>query len=294
MAGREGTPQRTSFRTIVLLTLLPVAGVLAFLTWMAVRSHVPARSQVSVLSSQLPVPSARKATPANRELRTENRELRTPAVAIIIDDVGYDGQPIDRAMAIESNFTFAVLPNSTRGTKVAEILHDRGFEVLCHLPMEPRGGSVSPGPNAILTSMSDSEIAGLTRENLAAVPYARGVNNHMGSLATTDRRVMTAVIRTLPKGLYFIDSRTDGRSIAAKVAREMNVKTATRQVFLDDAQDEASVRRQLSLLIATARTKGVAIGIGHPHDVTLRVLASEVPELRKKGFRFVRASEVVN
>jgi polysaccharide deacetylase 2 family uncharacterized protein YibQ len=82
--------------------------------------------------------------------------------------------------------------------------------------------------------------------------------------------------------------------VAADVARELNVKTATRQVFLDDVQTESSVHRQLAKLSAAARTSGVAIGIGHPHDVTLRVLAKEQPRLRAKGFRFVRASEAVN
>jgi polysaccharide deacetylase 2 family uncharacterized protein YibQ len=217
-----------------------------------------------------------------------------PSIVIIIDDIGYDNQRIDRAMAIDPNLNFAVLPNSTRGTAVAERLNDRGFEILCHLPMEPRNANISPGENAVLTSMSDREIADATRANIAAVPHARGVNNHMGSRATADRRVMTDVMRALPAGMYFIDSLTGGNSVAADVARKWNVRTATRQVFLDDVQTESSVHRQLAELSATARSKGVAIGIGHPHDVTLRVLAREVPQLRAKGFRFVRASEVVN
>ncbi|HEX9163777.1 MAG TPA: divergent polysaccharide deacetylase family protein, partial [Thermoanaerobaculia bacterium] len=145
-----------------------------------------------------------------------------------------------------------------------------------------------------LTSMSDSEIVSATRENIAAVPHARGVNNHMGSRATADRRVMTDVLGALPHGMYFIDSRTGGGSVAATIAREMNVKTAARQVFLDDIQTDAAVRRQLRVLSAAARAKGVAIGIGHPHEVTLRVLAREVPGLRAEGFRIVRASQVVN
>ena len=141
--------------------------------------------------------------------------------------------------------------------------------------------------------MSDDEIARTTRENIDAVPHARGVNNHMGSLATADRRVMASVLGALPEGMYFIDSRTSGRSIAGDLAREMNVRTATRHVFLDDVPTEAAVRRQLQNLADAAEERGVAIGIGHPYPVTLRVLADELPELRTHGFRFVRASEVV-
>jgi polysaccharide deacetylase 2 family uncharacterized protein YibQ len=158
--------------------------------------------------------------------------------------------------------------------------------------MEPRGRE-TPGRNAILTSMTDEEIARATRENFAAVPHARGVNNHMGSRATTDRRVMASVLGALPQGIYFIDSRTTGGSVAADVAREMNVPTATRQVFLDDVATEAAVRRQLESLADAAHERGIAIGIGHPYPVTLRVLAEELPELKERGIRLVRASEVV-
>jgi polysaccharide deacetylase 2 family uncharacterized protein YibQ len=158
--------------------------------------------------------------------------------------------------------------------------------------MQPRG-SEAPGANAILTSMSDDEIGRLTRENIAAVPHARGVNNHMGSLATSDRRVMTSVLRAMPEGMYFVDSRTAGGSVAATVARELNVRTATRHVFLDDVITERAVRKQLFALAEAAEKKGIAVGIGHPHAVTLRVLADELPALKASGFRLVRASAVV-
>ena len=294
MPGREGMT-RTSFRTIAILTLLPIAGFLAFLLLAFVTRVAPLQLDTAQL---IPKP-----------LRVEDRRPRlsrtgqaglpvlqkkaAPSIVIIIDDVGYEGQDLTRAMSIDPNLNFAILPNSTRAPEMAQRLNDRGFEILCHLPMEPRDRSVSPGANAVNVSMSDDEIIAATRANIAGVPHARGVNNHMGSRATADRRVMTDVMRALPDGMYFIDSRTGGGSVAAAVAREMNVKTAVRHVFLDDVQTEAGVRRQLATLSSAARAKGVAIGIGHPHEVTLRVLAAEVPKLRARGFRFARASEVV-
>ncbi|HYK04274.1 MAG TPA: divergent polysaccharide deacetylase family protein [Thermoanaerobaculia bacterium] len=213
-------------------------------------------------------------------------------IVLIIDDLGFDGQPLERLMALDPNVNVAILPNGTRASEFATRLHERGFEVLCHLPMQPRGKE-TPGRNAILTSMSDEEIARATRENIEAVPHARGVNNHMGSLATSDRRVMTSVIGAMPDGMYFIDSRTGGGSVASDVARELNVRTAARHVFLDDAPNERAVRRQLQELADAAEKRGVAIGIGHPYPVTMRVLADELPGLRARGFRFVRASEIV-
>ncbi|HET8797987.1 MAG TPA: divergent polysaccharide deacetylase family protein, partial [Thermoanaerobaculia bacterium] len=81
--------------------------------------------------------------------------------------------------------------------------------------------------------------------------------------------------------------------IAADVARELRVRTAARHVFLDDLATESAVRKQLAELAAAAESRGLAIGIGHPYAVTLRVLEAEMPRLRAEGFRFVRASEVV-
>jgi len=287
MDGWEGrrriSPRRRSFRTIALLMLTPVVGLLAILVGIfVVQSRPVLSSRLSVLSSRHP-------------RRTENRERRTRArIVLIIDDVGFDRQPLDAAMRIDPNVNFSILPNARHALEDANLLHDRGFEVLCHLPMEPEQfPRISPGEGAVLTSMSDAEIARTTAAGLQAVPYARGVNNHMGSRATADRRVMESVLDALPAGMYFVDSRTTASSVAAAMARERRIRTATRNVFLDDVANEVAVRQQLRELAREADAHGVAIGIGHMYPATVRVLLAEVPALKRQGFRFVRASEAV-
>ena len=284
--------KRAAFRSIAVLTLIPVAALGIFLAWSRLNADI--RAPLSVDRADIEEPKSppltvekQKALPAVRP-----RLRRGGEIVLIIDDLGFEGQPLERLMSLDPNVNCSILPNATNAAETAKKLNARGFEILCHLPMEPRGGE-TPGRNAILTSMSDDEIARLTRENVESIPYARGVNNHMGSRATTDRRVMSSVLRALPEGMYFVDSRTTQQSIAAEVAREMNIRTATRQVFLDDVATDASVRRQLEELASVAERRGVAIGIGHPHAATMRVLAEELPELRARGFRLVRASEVV-
>jgi uncharacterized protein len=296
--------RRSSFKTIALLTLVPIAGLTLFLLWNAIHDGVTPREVVQAVATATQQPrNPVTSQPDNPTTRQPDNPLPkvTPrkharsasgSIVLIIDDLGFDGQPLDRLMKLDPNINVAILPNGTRAAEFAERLNARGFEILCHLPMEPQGRE-TPGRNAILTSMSDDEIARATRENVEAVPHARGVNNHMGSRATADRRVMQGVIGALPEGMYFIDSRTTGGSVAADVARELNVPTATRHVFLDDVATEAAIRRQLAQLAAAAADRGVAIGIGHPYPVTLRVLADELPELKARGFRLVRASAVV-
>jgi polysaccharide deacetylase 2 family uncharacterized protein YibQ len=287
MAGRVGrrnvTRRQSSFRAVALLMLLPIAGLLLFLGLRFVREVLPRRTPV-IEESMIP---ARK-TPAKTTARRGD-------IVLILDDVGFDRQPLADAMTIDPKVNFSVLPNSRNAATFANALSARGFEVLCHLPMEPDNfPRVSPGPGAVLTNMSDSEIAAATRANVAAVPHARGVNNHMGSRATADRRVMAAVLGALPRGMYFIDSRTTAASVGETLARQMNVRTAARNVFLDDVPHEDAIRRQLAELERDAAARGVAVGIGHMYPATIKVLAEEAPRLRANGYRFRRASEVVN
>ena len=298
MIGREGA--RSSFRTIATLAAIPIAGLAVFFLWQWLNGGELPRETYEEARTlgrpNAPPTVTKKREPENEtampRVRPKKRGGRTGDIVLIIDDLGFDGQPLERVMSLDANVNCAILPNGTRATEFANALNERGFEILVHLPMQPRG-SETPGRNAILTSMSDDEITRATRENIHAVPHARGLNNHMGSLATTDRRVMTNVLRAMPDGMYFIDSRTTGSSVAADVARELNVRTAARHVFLDDVASERAVRRQLEELADAAEKRGVAIGIGHPYPVTMRVLAEELPGLKARGFRFIRASEVV-
>jgi len=287
MAGRVGrrnvTPRQSSFRAVALLMLLPIAGLLLFLGWRFVRDVLPWRADVVEQSAIAPL-----------RRRAPKPATRRGDIVLILDDVGFDRQPLADAMTIDPKVNFSVLPNSRNAATFANALSARGFEVLCHLPMEPDDfPRVSPGPGAVLTNMTDGEIAAATRANVAAVPHARGVNNHMGSRATADRRVMTAVLGALPPGMYFIDSRTTAASVGETLARRMNVRTAARNVFLDDVPHEDAIRRQLAELQHDAAARGVAIGIGHMYPATIKVLAEEAPRLRAGGYRFRRASEVV-
>ena len=287
IVGREGrrrlTPRRSSFRTIALLTLLPVLGLLGLLVWSFIALNV-----------RFPIPAKQKPKQVTTAQMVPPPPRQRGKIVLILDDVGFDHQPIAEATRIDPNLNFSVLPNAPHAVEVATLLHRRGFEVLCHLPMEPEQyPRVSPGSGAVLTSMTDDQIARTTLTNVEAVPYARGVNNHMGSRATADRRVMNAVLGALPEDMYFIDSRTTPDSVAATVAHEMSIRAATRNVFLDDIETDDAVRRQLRDLARESEERGIAIGIGHMYPVTIRVLTDGIPELRRQGFKLIRASQGV-
>src|SRR5260221_4669428 len=184
---RKVIRRSSSFPTIARLMLIPVAGLLLILLWSFIASHLPEPSPQPKKEAK---PVVRAAVVPRVTPPPAPPPARHGEIVLILDDVGFDRQPLSEAMRIDPNVNFSILPNARNATAFANALYARGFEVLCHLPMEPEGfPRVSPGPNAVLTTMFGEEITETMRADLAAVPHARGVNNHMGSPAMADRRV---------------------------------------------------------------------------------------------------------
>lgn len=238
-----------------------------------------------------PKPEPKPALPVERPLPP-----RGPRIAIVLDDAG-EAPPVVAAefFALQGRFTLAILPYAPYSREQAQRARRLGWEVIAHLPMEPQGGE-NPGPGAILTGLDDDQIVGRVQEALAAVPEAIGVNNHMGSKATTDPRVMQDVMRVLKaRGLFFLDSMTIGGSVGKTIAIQSGVPTARRKVFLDNSATEAETTKQLKELVRLARRDGSAIAIGHlTRPATARALARFLPTLKSMGIQLVPLSQIVH
>ncbi len=215
-------------------------------------------------------------------------------MAIVIDDLGRSLADIDALSSIGLPLTYAVLPFESQTPAVVARLRDLGVEIVCHLPMEP-SNDLDPGPGALRVSMSATELARATHDALVAVPGAVGVNNHMGSGLSKMRPAMTAVLQVVADWrLYYLDSRTTADTVGYTIAREMGLPAGERQVFLDPDRDPEAIRFQFQRLLELARTRGGAIGIGHPYPETLALLQAELPRLREQGFEIVPASELLD
>jgi len=186
---------------------------------------------------------------------------------------------------------FAVLPGLPHSREAGRLIAEAGKELLVHLPMEPTGSS-NPGPGVILTSHSDREIEGLLEENLALLPQAVGMNNHMGSRATADPRVMEAVMRFLAaRGLFFLDSRTTPATAGPQTAARLGVPLLARDVFLDNENSPAYIGQALRRGVRAARARGSAVLIGHVQNVELAAeLERLLPELEREGVALVAPS----
>ena len=201
-----------------------------------------------------------------------------PVIAICIDDLGEDLAGTDKAMALPQSVALSFLPYADTTPFLAEAAARKGHLVLAHVPMEALGPH-NPGPMALKRGMDANEIARRLGWHLARVPGIVGINNHEGSRFTADPQALIPVMATLrARHLFFFDSRTGPGSQVMAAAQAAGVMTAARDVFLDDDQRPAAVIAQLDLLARQTKRTGVAIAIGHPHDVTLTLLKKWLAE----------------
>jgi polysaccharide deacetylase 2 family uncharacterized protein YibQ len=197
-----------------------------------------------------------------------------PVIAVCIDDLGEDIAGTDKAMALPKEVALSFLPYADTTPFLAQAASGQGHLVLAHVPMQALGRQ-NPGPMVLNSGMATDEIARRLGWNLAQVPGLVGINNHEGSRFTADGASLEPVMATLrARHLFFLDSRTGPDSQVELAARAAGVMTAGRDVFLDDDQSPAAVGAALETLAREARRTGVAIAIGHPHDVTLKMLSA--------------------
>jgi polysaccharide deacetylase 2 family uncharacterized protein YibQ len=219
---------------------------------------------------------------------------RRARLAIVIDDLGHDRDQGDALFQLSYPLTLSVLPHLSNSSEIAEEAYRRGYQVMLHLPIASTGGGTDE-PIELHPGMDSSVVGEEFAAMLDTVPYAAGVNNHEGSLGTSNRNLMDELMPFLrQRNLFFIDSRTTAATVAETAAHEAGVPTTSRNVFLDDEQSAGAIRKQFSLAIRDAKKNGSALAIGHPHPQTLQVLTEMLPEAERQGVTLVFASDLVH
>ncbi|MEW6075360.1 MAG: divergent polysaccharide deacetylase family protein [Candidatus Omnitrophota bacterium] len=253
---------------LILILIIAVQGIVMVKMWLG-RQKKAEKPQVEV------VPTA----PKRR-------------IAIVLDDWGYNAKIATSLEHIHARLTMSVLPNLAYSKAVAALLHKRGFEIILHLPLEPHE-QYRLEKNTIMVSMNEQDIQAILKKDLTAIPYCRGVSNHMGSKATEDTKTMGIIFNELHKrGLYYLDSFVTSKSVCAPVAKGKRVLFAKRDVFLDNKANPSYIKEQVRKLKEEADEKGYAIGIGHARRVTLETLKEIIPSLEREGYSLVFVSEL--
>ena len=225
---------------------------------------------------------------------TSKMEFR-PRIAIVIDDLGKENHIFQELLRWDLPLTLSVLPFTPFGKAIALEAHQRGKEVILHLPMEPQDyPKTQPGEGALLHEMDEEKLLRQLSKDIQAIPYVKGVSNHMGSRLTEDPEKMRIILSELKRRkLFFLDSRTTPHTVGLQTAKSLGLGALERNVFLDHSQNEDDVKKQLEQLIQTSLSTGKAIGIGHPHPSTISALKEMMPKMQEKGIDIVPLSALI-
>jgi len=208
--------------------------------------------------------------------------------------VGYSLEDLEAFLDFPGPITLSVLPNLPYSEESARRIFEAGKELLLHQPMEAENGS-DPGPGAILTSQEDEQIRSILEASFAQVPQAAGMNNHMGSLATADPRVMNVIMDYLKSNRrFFLDSRTTTKTLGPETAKAYAVPYLERDIFLDNEPEGRAIKQALEEGMDVASREGSAILIGHVRNPQIvDVIDALLKELDRAGVELVFLSDLL-
>lgn len=216
-----------------------------------------------------------------------------PVVVLIIDDIGHDRAAGKAVLALPGKLTVAILPYTPFARSLAEQAFAAGKEVMLHAPMA-NVRDFPLGRGGLTPDMEEQTLRTTLAGAIAQIPHVKGVNNHMGSMLTTLPQPMEWVMQELKsRDLFFVDSRTNHLTVAAKMAQQYGVPQLSRDVFLDNERNAEHIDRAFQRLLDKARRKGMAIGIGHPYPETTAYLRQALPKLMSEGFVLLTVSEAL-
>lgn len=221
----------------------------------------------------------------------ESTQNKLARIAIVIDDIGY--RYTDKhALSLPGAITYSILPHTPYGKKIAVKANANHKDVMLHIPMEAENGK-KLGPGALTSAMNKDEIIASLNASLAEVPFAIGINNHMGSHLTQQNEPMMWTMNFLKEHhLIFLDSKTTQYSKAGQIAKLVGVPVQDRHVFLDNQLTDSYITKQFKSLIRYAKSQKTAIAIAHPHPETIQALTRLIPTLAKNNIELVPLSDL--
>ena len=197
---------------------------------------------------------------------------------------------------LPAEVTLSFSPYSNRLEAFIAMARAAGHEVLIDLPMEPASfPRDDPGPQALLTSLSEDANAKRLAWTLGRAEGYLGVATYMGSRFTTSAKHLRPVLEELKRrGLLLLDSRAASDSVAAALAAEEGVARAVNDRFVDNEASRVAIDGRLQQVERIARTSGVAVAMGYAYPVTIERLTEWARSLSGKGLTLAPISAVAD
>ena len=199
-------------------------------------------------------------------------DLKTkPKLVIIIDDVVTKSQK-DKILNIGYPINMAFLPPNGAQKESATITQNLPFHMI-HFPMQASKNFKNIEIDTLNISDSYEKIEARVKKLRDLYPNTTYTNNHTGSVFTENYEAMDKLFRALKKyNFIFVDSKTTPNSVAKELSIKYQMPYIVRDTFLDNDRSFTAIQNQLKDAIRVAKKQGFAIAIGHPYEVTFKVL----------------------
>ncbi|EAK0123360.1 divergent polysaccharide deacetylase family protein [Campylobacter coli] len=209
-------------------------------------------------------------------------------LAIIIDDMANISQ-VRALQALKLKLIPSFFPPDKNHIDTPKLALKFDFYMV-HLPLAAMNYT-KPELDTLNPSDSEKRIFKKIQQVKKDFKDLKFINNHTGSLFTSDEKAMKKLYKAFEKEeLIFVDSKTIASSKAPKVAKALGQIYIQRDVFLDNRDDVAYIKKQLMEAVRLAKQKGFAIAIGHPRKNTFKALEQSKDLL--KSVELVYLSEI--
>jgi polysaccharide deacetylase 2 family uncharacterized protein YibQ len=192
-------------------------------------------------------------------------------LVIIIDDISRPSQ-LKTLKALPYRITPSIFPPS----EISRESHKLAVGLkhcMVHLPLESGNAAMNRMKGMLFARSSKAHMQARVDEIRKLFPKVRFINNHTGSVFTSNHSAMKQLYAMLrKKGFVFVDSRTSAKSTVRNVARQYGDTYIARDIFIDNTQTRGYVLAQLKKAVKIAKKRGFAIVIGHPHKATMNAL----------------------
>ena len=218
-----------------------------------------------------------------------------PRVALVVGGLGIGASGTADALAkLPAPVTLAFTPYGGDLERVVTRARADGHEVLLQIPMEPFDyPDNDPGPRTLLTSLAPEQNLDRLHWLMSRFQGYVGVANYMGARFTASEPALAPIMREAAKrGLIFVDDATSSRSLAGQIAGGGALPFAKADVVLDAVPTPAEIDRALTRLEATARERGVAVGIATAAPVAIDHISRWAKAVESRGLVLVPISAV--
>jgi len=251
----------------------------------------PVYEDIQVAPPHVDVVEPKSIVSKNADKKTyQYHVLKEHGMALIIDDVGYNLPALKRILDLNLPIAISIIPDAPHAREAAEMAHKAGAIVMLHMPMEPANPHYRErmDDSFLRGDMSEKIVQKMLQHGLEKVPYVQGVNNHMGSFLTSMAEPMAWVMKFCRDNqLFFVDSKTSAKSVAADVAASYGLTWGARRVFLDHSVKETDIKKAWLSAERCAKRQGGCIIIAHPHPETLDFLEGKSTHIKPKMMRAV-------